>query len=282
MNAEVDQKLAALEELLRQMQSVLVAYSGGVDSALVLAAAHRARGERAMGCIGLSPSYPQRELRAAISLAVQIGARYRTISPQEHLDSRYASNAADRCYFCKSALFQVMQQIARQEGWNCVTDGTHLDDVADHAQGMRAARSRQVRSPLLELRFGKRDVRELARALGLSVWDKPAMACLASRVPPGTVITPQILRQIEQAEDVLAAAGFRQFRVRHHGEIARIEIDAEEFQRALLLRLDLAGGIQRAGYRYVTLDLLGYRELVPGSADLVPVQLHVHARSTIG
>ncbi len=274
MNDVVQMKLDALVNLLGEMQSVLVAYSGGVDSALVMAAAHRALGDRALACIGRSPSYPQREFRAAVALAKQIGARYRVISPQEELDDRYNRNDADRCYFCKTALFEKLRHIAAGEGWNAIVDGTHLDDVGDHVHGIRAAGDRNVRSPLRELRLSKSDVRELARALHLPVWDKPAMACLASRVPHGTAITPKLLQQVERAEDALAELGFRQFRVRHHGEIARIELASDEFDRMQQHRREVVEGVRAAGYRFVTLDLLAYHEGVESPADSL-VQLHV-------
>jgi uncharacterized protein len=270
---DVQEKLDALLDLLRGMESVLVAYSGGVDSALVMAAAHRALGDRALACIGLSPSYPQREFRAAIQLANDVGATYRIISPQEDLDDRYNRNGGDRCYFCKTALFAKLQHVAQEEGWNAIADGTHLDDVGDHLHGMRAARDRRVRSPLLELGLAKSDVRELAQALHLPVWNKPAMACLASRVPHGTAITPQLLRQIETAEDVLADLGFHQFRVRHHGEIARIELASDELERMLQRRREVIEGVRAAGYRFVTLDLLAYHESASSDAAVVQLQI---------
>jgi uncharacterized protein len=272
---EIDEQLQRLRKIFTGMRSCLIAYSGGVDSALVLAVAHQALGERALGCIGVSPSYPQRERRAAIQLAESIGASYRIVSPQEQLDNRYNRNEADRCYFCRTALFENLQNIARREGWHAIADGIHLDDVSDHAHGMRAAAARRVRSPLMELSLNKSDVRALARALELPVWNKPAMACLASRVPHGTRITSELLEQIEQAEDVLAAAGFHQFRVRHHGDLARIELASEELNHALEQRQEIVEGVRRAGYRHVTLDLLGYHE----SAEPL-IQLHVASSDT--
>ena len=204
--------------------SALVAYSGGVDSALVMVVAHQELGDRALACIGVSPSYPTREMRAAIELAEQLGVPYRQIDTEEHLDPSYAANPVDRCYFCKTELHDQLQAVARAEGWQAVLDGNNASDVGDFRPGMTAAREHGVRSPLLEAGISKEEVRALARHLDLPVWDKPAMACLSSRVPHGVAITPALLRQIEAAEDCLVALGFEQFRVRHHDEIARIEL----------------------------------------------------------
>jgi uncharacterized protein len=259
MSRAADEGLERLRSIIRAMRSALVAYSGGVDSALVMAVAHEQLGERALACIGVSPSYPARERAAATALAEALGAAYRIIEPGEHRDERYAANSTDRCYFCKTALFAALRGIAQDEGWDAVLDGAHLDDVIDHAHGIRAASERGVRSPLVEARLTKRDVRELARAMNLPVWDKPAMACLASRVPHGTAITPALLRQIEAAEDALAELGFREFRVRHHGEVARIELGADELAGALNRRESIVAGIRAAGYRFVTIDLAGFR-----------------------
>ena len=266
----VRQPLDELRRIIRSLGSCLVAFSGGVDSALVLAVAHeQLGGELALACIGISPSFPARERTAAIELARQIGARCRLIEPAEHLGADSAANAHDRCYFCRAALFDQLSALAAEEGWNAVADGTHLDDLVDHTHGIRAAAERRVRSPLREAQFRKQDVRNAARALGLSAWDKPAMACLASRIPHGTPITATLLRQIESAEDVLAASGLRQFRVRHHGEIARIEVAADELPRLIEHRDEIARQIRAAGYTHVTLDLAGFRS---GGA---PIELHV-------
>ncbi len=259
MTPELERKHRRLREILRECGSVLVAYSGGVDSALVMLVAHQELGGRMLACIGVSPSYPVREMRQAIELAEELGVPYRLVNTQEHLDPNYAANPANRCYFCKSELHDRLLAIARAEGWQAVVDGTNASDLGDDRPGILAARERGVRSPLAEAGLTKAEVRELARHLGLPVWDKPAMACLSSRVPHGTPITPELLRQIEAAEDVLVALGFRQFRVRHHGEIARIEIPVEDFPKALEHRAEIVEGVRAAGYRFVTLDLAGFR-----------------------
>ncbi|MCO5244765.1 MAG: ATP-dependent sacrificial sulfur transferase LarE [Anaerolineae bacterium] len=259
MNPELNEKLTTLRRLVRECNSALVAYSGGVDSALVMVVAHQELGDRALACIGVSPSYPTREMRAAIDLAEQLGVPYRLIDTEEHLDPSYTANPVDRCYFCKTELHDQLQAVAQAEGWQAVLDGNNASDVGDFRPGMTAAREHNVRSPLLQAGITKDEVRALARHLDLPVWDKPAMACLSSRVPHGVAITPALLRQIEAAEDCLVALGFDQFRVRHHDEIARIELPVEDLPRAASLHGEITAGVQAAGYRYVTLDLAGFR-----------------------
>lgn len=259
MNDTLNSKLEQLRAGLRALGSTLVAYSGGVDSALVMVVAHQELGERSLACIGVSPSYPTREMRDAIKLAELLNVPYRLIDTQEHLDPNYAANLSDRCYFCKTELHDQLQALAQAEGWGAIVDGNNASDLGDYRPGMTAAREHGVHSPLLEAGITKAEVRELAQTLGLPVWDKPAMACLSSRVPHGTPITPELLRQIESAEDVLVALGFRQFRVRHHDTIARIELPAEDLPTALDQRETIVAGIKAAGYRFVALDLAGFR-----------------------
>jgi uncharacterized protein len=259
LDQELEDKLDCLRLLVRECGSALIAYSGGVDSALVMAIAQEQLGQRALACIGVSPSYPTREMRDAIALAQSLSIPYRTIETHELSDPNYAANPVNRCYFCKSELHDRLAEIARAEGWAFVLDGNNASDDPADRPGMAAAGERGVRSPLREAGITKDDVRATARHLGLPVWDKPAMPCLSSRVPHGVAITPQLLRQIESAEDVLVELGFRHFRVRHHGELARIELPAEDLPRAIDLRARIVSGVKRAGYIYVTLDLMGFR-----------------------
>ena len=267
MNNELDNKLQQMRAILRSLGSALVAYSGGVDSALVMAVAHQELGERALACIGVSPSYPTREMRAATKLAEDLGVPYRLIDTAEYLDPNYAANPANRCYFCKTELHGQLQAIAQAEGWAAVVDGNNASDLGDYRPGMTAAREHGVRSPLIEAGITKDDVRALAQALGLPVWEKPAMPCLSSRVPYGTPITPELLRQIEGAEDTLAALGFRQFRVRHHGDLARIELPDADLPAALEQRAAIVAGAKAAGYRFIALDLAGFHSGSLNSAN---------------
>lgn len=255
--------LALLDKLdawLKQWPSILVAYSGGVDSALLMAASHRAIGTHALACIGASPSYPERELESALAVAKTLGANARVVSTEEHLDPRYAANPSNRCYFCKSELYTRLKQLAEAEHFAVIIDGNNASDaLANDRPGWLAGRERGIRSPLAELGITKDQVRALAKHLDLPVWNKPAMPCTSSRVPHGTPIVPGLLQQIEAAESALLAMGFTELRVRHHGDIARIELPAGDLCRALELREQIADAVKAAGYKFVTLDLAGLK-----------------------
>jgi len=253
-------KEARLREIVRSLESCVVAFSGGVDSALVLKVATDELGERAYGVTGKSPSLAQRELNGLLDVVEALGAAHEIIETAELEDPNYRANPANRCYYCKHELYGKLAQIARERGARYIVDGFNLDDAQDHRPGRRAAEEFAVRSPLAEAGFSKADVRALAKQLGLEVWDKPALACLSSRFPYGTPISLELLRQVERAEDAVLAAGIRECRVRHHGEIARIEVPLEELERLIApgTREAIVAGVQAAGYRYVTIDLGGY------------------------
>jgi uncharacterized protein len=225
-----------------------------------MATAHEVLGPSALACIGISPSYAAREERAAVALAERLGARVRRVHPDELRDPRYAENPTDRCYYCKSALYGRIAAVAREEGIAAVFDGTNLDDLAsDDRPGIGAARAHGVKFPLVEAGFTKADVRAAARDLGLPVWDKPAMACTASRVPHGDPISAELLARIEAAEDLLVSLGFSEMRVRCHGDSARIEVPPEWFSEVLSHRETIVPRLRQLGFRYVTMDLAGFR-----------------------
>jgi uncharacterized protein len=253
--------LARLEGHLRELGSVLVCFSGGIDSALVLAVATRALGDRAVALTAVSPSLPARELDAAKRVATDLGARHVIEASHELERPGYAANGPDRCFHCKSELYSIAEQKRRDLGLAHVVNGTNQDDLGDYRPGLKAASDARVQSPLVTLGFGKSAVRALSQELGLAIWDKPAAACLSSRIPYGTRVTPEKLARIERLERALQDQGFRQVRVRDHGEVARIEVDAAELPRLVqpeVAALVSAAG-RAAGFAYVTLDLLGYR-----------------------
>ncbi|MCL5027216.1 MAG: ATP-dependent sacrificial sulfur transferase LarE [Chloroflexi bacterium] len=255
----LEQKLARLQEIVREMGSCVVAYSGGVDSTFLLKVAHDVLGDRVLGVTALSETYPAEELEEAVALARQMGARHMVLETQELENEAFASNPPTRCYFCKSELFSKLQGIAEKEGLQYVVDGFNVDDLGDFRPGMQAGQEKGVRSPLREAGMGKADIRALSQQMGLPTWDKPALACLSSRIPYGHRISREKLGQIGAAERFLREIGFRQLRVRHHDAIARIEVAPEEMP-ALLANADgIVTRLKQLGFLYVTMDLQGYR-----------------------
>lgn len=257
----LEARRARLGEILEGLGSVLVAYSGGVDSAYLLKAAHEVLGDRAVGLIADSPSLARAEFEQALDVAREIGARLEVVPTAEHENPAYIANAPNRCYFCKSELFTVTAAAAVRFGVAHVVYGANLDDTGDFRPGMTAARERGIRAPLLEARLTKADVRELARRAGLSVWDKPAFACLASRIPHGTPVTVERLSRVERAEAVLRGHGFRQFRVRDLETMARVEVEARDLPRltAEPLRGEVVNALRGLGFASVVVDLEGFR-----------------------
>ena len=265
--------LERLRALLSDMGSVLVCYSGGIDSALVLAVAHDVLGARAIGMTAVSPSLAPFEKEAAVSVAKQIGARHELVETHEVDDASYLANNTDRCFFCKSELYRA--SAAKQKEWGVahVVNGTNLDDLGDYRPGLEAAKQAGVRSPLVELGLRKDDVRRMSSEIGLSIWDKPASACLSSRIPYGTAVTRERLAQIGGLEAELHALGLRQVRVRWHSvgdvgkvtvgtdasAIARVEVARDEMLKAFDVRDAIVEAGKRYGFKYVTLDLQGYR-----------------------
>jgi pyridinium-3,5-biscarboxylic acid mononucleotide sulfurtransferase len=257
---ESNEKELALEGILSSLRSVVVAYSGGVDSTYLAYVAHRTLGDRALAVTGDSPSYPERHRRLAVDIARQFGLRHEIIQTHEMEQPQYRANPVNRCYYCKHELFTQLRRMALPLG-AVVVDGNNADDRSDYRPGRDAARELGVRSPLDEAGLGKDDIREQSRRAGLPTWDEPSSACLASRIPYNSEVTEEKLRSIGAAEEALRVLGFRVCRVRHHDNLARIELAREELPRALEpeLAARIVRDLKAIGYRHVTLDLQGYR-----------------------
>jgi len=260
LEPQLQAKLTACQEHLRTLERIVVAYSGGVDSTLLLALAVRTLGsENVLAAVGISPSLPERELNDGRALAEQIGARLVEIRTAELDDPNYAANPERRCFYCKSELFTLLRKSADENGFDVVASGANFDDTGDFRPGLEAGAELGVVNPLMDAKLTKEEIRTISKAIGLATWDKPAMACLASRIPYGQGVSSEKLSRIEHAEYVLKDLGFIQCRVRDHDTVARIEVPAEDIPRAAELRQTLVEKIKALGYAYVTLDLQGFR-----------------------
>ena len=260
------------------MESALIAYSGGVDSTFLLKVAHDVLGDKAVAAIALSPTYPSTEMEKAKEMAEVLGVRHVTIITDELSNPIFASNPPERCYWCKKELFSELAVVAKKCNLNHILDGSNRDDTNDFRPGMKAAREFGVRSPLQEAGLGKEEIRLLSRQMGLKTWNKPSLACLASRFPYGTKIIEERLRVVDAAEEFLRSLGITQVRVRHHGSIARIEVAREEMDKVMQekIRHKVINKLRVLGYRYVTIDLEGYRT---GSMNPVEPRSASHVRA---
>jgi len=262
MKPELESKYIQLQSVLRDMGNVVIGYSGGVDSTLLLKVAVDVLQDNALAVIGKSETYPLHEYQEAVRIARSIGARWEEIRTEETDNLKFKENPIDRCYHCKTELFSKLHLIAQDKGFRWIADGAITDDLSDFRPGMKAEKEQNVRSPLLESGFTKMEVRELSKYLELPTWDKGSFACLSSRFPYGTKITKEALQKIDAAETVLRESGFRYFRVRYHDDkTARIEVGSDELNRMLdnNLRTNLVNALKQLGFIYITLDLQGYR-----------------------
>jgi uncharacterized protein len=261
MTALVQKKLDLLRGILRGYGGVVVAYSGGLDSTFLLKVARDVLGDKAVAVTACSSTYPEREFKEAVKQAKEIGAAHVVIESEELAIKGFAENPVNRCYFCKKELFSKLLAVAKKHGLSHVADGSNVDDLGDFRPGRDAATECGVVSPLIEAGLTKSDVRKLSKKLGLATWDKPSFACLSSRFPYGHAITPEKLGMVEQAENLLLSLGVRQVRVRHHGDTARIEVEAKEIPRLLSgpQRQKIVSALKEIGFTYVTVDLEGYR-----------------------
>jgi uncharacterized protein len=266
MKMTLDEKFNKLKDSLRQMDRVIIAFSGGVDSSFLLKAASLSVPGTVLAVTGLSESLPEEEASFAGKIAGSLNVTHRTIITEELKDRNYADNPPDRCYYCKKELFIKLREIAEQEKFSYILDGTNADDAADWRPGKRAAKEEGVYSPLLDAGLGKNEIRELSRSLGLPTWDKPATPCLSSRFPYGQKITAEALARINKAESFIRSLGVKDLRVRNHSETARIEVLPDEFHGMMENREKIINHLKSLGFKYITLDLQGFRS---GSANEV-------------